>query len=97
MYLPYPIGCLLVRSADERRRTFSLTPTYVEHGEGERGLTGVDVPWIADYGFELSRGFQALKAWMTIKEHGAAKFGRLIQQNLTRHIIWPDWWRLLRT
>ena len=82
MYLPYPIGCLLVRSADERRRTFSLTPTYVEHGEGERGLTGVDVPWIADYGFELSRGFQALKAWMTIKEHGAAKFGRLIQQNI---------------
>lgn len=82
MYLPYPIGCVLVRDAEEHRRTFSLTPMYLAHGEGERGLTGIDVPWFSDYGFELSRGFYALKAWMTIKEHGTAKFGRLIQQNI---------------
>jgi glutamate/tyrosine decarboxylase-like PLP-dependent enzyme len=82
MYLSYPIGCVLIRDADEHRRTFSLTPTYLAHGEGERGLTGIDVPWISDYGFELSRGFQALKAWMTIKEQGTEKYGRLIQQNI---------------
>ena len=82
MYLAYPIGCVLIRNADDHRRAFSLTPTYLAHGEGERGLTGVDVPWLSDLGFELSRGFQALKAWMTIKEHGSAKFGRLIQQNI---------------
>jgi aromatic-L-amino-acid decarboxylase len=40
------------------------------------------VPWLSDCGFELSRGFHALKAWMTIKEHGTAKYGRLIQQNI---------------
>jgi glutamate/tyrosine decarboxylase-like PLP-dependent enzyme len=40
------------------------------------------VPWLSDYGFELSRGFQALKAWMTIKEQGTEKYGRLIQQNI---------------
>jgi aromatic-L-amino-acid/L-tryptophan decarboxylase len=82
MYLPYPIGCVLIRNADEHRRAFSLTPTYLAHGEGERGLTGIDVPWLSDYGFELSRGFHALKAWMTIKEQGTEKFGRLIQQNI---------------
>jgi aromatic-L-amino-acid decarboxylase len=82
MYLSYPIGCVLIKSADEHRRAFSLTPTYLAHGEGERGLTGVDVPWLSDYGFELSRGFQALKAWMTLKEQGIEKFGRLIQQNI---------------
>jgi aromatic-L-amino-acid/L-tryptophan decarboxylase len=82
MYLPYPIGCILIRNADEHRRAFSLTPTYLAHGEGERGLTGIDVPWLSDYGFELSRGFHALKAWMTIKEQGTEKFGRLIQQNI---------------
>jgi aromatic-L-amino-acid decarboxylase len=82
MYLSYPIGCILIRSADEHRRAFSLTPTYLAHGEGGRGLTGIDVPWLSDYGFELSRGFQALKAWMTIKEQGTDKFGRLIQQNI---------------
>lgn len=82
MYLSYPIGCVLIRSADEHRRAFSLAPTYLAHGEGERGLTGIDVTWLSDYGFELSRGFQALKAWMTIKEQGTAKYGRLIQQNI---------------
>jgi glutamate/tyrosine decarboxylase-like PLP-dependent enzyme len=82
MYLQYPIGCILIRDADHHRQAFSLTPTYLAHGEGNRGLTGVDVPWLSDYGFELSRGFHALKAWMTIKEHGTARFGRLIRQNI---------------
>jgi len=84
MSLTYPIGCVLIRNSDDHRRAFSLTPTYLTHGEGERGLTGVDVPWLTDYGFELSRGFQALKAWMTIKEHGSVKYGRLIQQNINQ-------------
>jgi len=82
MYLSYPIGCVLVRDAELHRHAFSLTPAYLAHGDGDRGLTGVDVPWLADLGFELSRGFHALKAWMTIKEHGTAKLGRLILQNL---------------
>lgn len=83
MYLPYPIGCVLVSSADDHRRAFSLTPTYLAHGEGQRGLTGVDgPPWLSDYGFELSRGFHALKAWMTIKEQGITKYAKLIQQNI---------------
>jgi aromatic-L-amino-acid decarboxylase len=82
MYLPYDIGGLLVRSEEDHRQAFSLTSTYTEHGEGMRGLTGVDVPWMSDYGFQLSRSFPALKAWMTIKEHGVRKYGRLIQQNI---------------
>lgn len=84
MFLPYPIGCILIKNADDHCRTFSLSPTYLAHGEGERGLTGVDVPWLSDYGFELSRGFHALKAWMTIKEQGILKYGRLIQQNINQ-------------
>ena len=82
MYLPYAIGCVLIRREEDMRRSFSLTPTYLAHGEGDRGLTGTDVPWIVDYGFDLSRGFAALKAWMTIKEQGTLKYGRLIQQNI---------------
>lgn len=82
MYLPYAIGCVLVRHEEELRRAFSMMPTYLAHGEGERGLTAVDVPWLVDYGFDLSRAFPALKAWMTIKEQGILKYGRLIQQNI---------------
>ncbi|HWQ63518.1 MAG TPA: pyridoxal-dependent decarboxylase [Methanospirillum sp.] len=40
------------------------------------------MPWLSDYGFEISRGFHALKVWMTLKENGTAKYGRLIQQNI---------------
>ncbi len=39
-------------------------------------------------GLQLSRGFKALKPWMTIREHGLDKFGRLVAQNMqqTRYL-----------
>ncbi len=82
MNLTYPVGCVLVRDAQAQLDTFSLTPSYLAHGEGDRGLTAVDVPWLSDLGFELSRGFHALKVWMALKEHGTEKFARVIQQNI---------------
>ena len=82
MYMPYEIGCVLVGNEEDHRKAFSLTPDYLSHGKGGRGLTGGDLPWFSDYGFQLSRGFRALKAWMSIKEHGSHKYGRLIQQNI---------------
>jgi aromatic-L-amino-acid decarboxylase len=82
MYMPYEIGCVLVRNEKEHRNAFSLTPDYLSHGEGSVGLTGEDLPWFSDYGFQLSRGFRALKAWMSLKEHGIRKYARIIQQNI---------------
>ncbi len=82
MNLTYPVGCVLVRDAQAQLETFSLTPSYLAHGEGDRGLTAVDVPWLSDFGFELSRGFHALKVWMALKEHGTEKFARVVQQNI---------------
>jgi glutamate/tyrosine decarboxylase-like PLP-dependent enzyme len=82
MYMPYAIGCVLVRREEDHRNAFALTPDYLAHGEGERGISGGDLPWTDDYGFQHSRGFLALKAWMSLKEHGARKYGRLIQQNI---------------
>ena len=40
--------------------------------------------WLYDLGPQTSRGFRALKVWMALKEHGAAKFGRLIDQNIAQ-------------
>jgi aromatic-L-amino-acid decarboxylase len=82
MYMPYEIGCVLVREERSHRETFSLTPAYLAHGEGGLGLTGGDLPWFSDYHFQLSRGFRALKAWMSLKEQGLRKYGRLIEQNI---------------
>jgi len=36
----------------------------------------------SEYGVQLTRGFRALKVWMSLKAHGAAKFARLIEQNV---------------
>jgi glutamate/tyrosine decarboxylase-like PLP-dependent enzyme len=82
MYMPYGIGCVLVRDEVEHRKAFAMTPAYLARHPEERGLTGGDLPWLTDYGFELSRSFQALKAWISLKEHGVRKYGRLIQQNI---------------
>lgn len=82
MYMPYEIGCVLVRQSEAHRNVFALTPAYLSHGEGGLGLTGGDLPWFSDYSFQLSRGFRALKAWMSLKEHGVHKYGRLIAQNI---------------
>ena len=82
MYMPYDIGCVLVRHEHKHREAFSLMPDYLAHGEGERGLSGRDLPYVTDYDFQLSRQFRSLKAWMSLKEHGADKYARLIQQNV---------------
>ncbi len=82
MYMQYEIGCVLVREEQHHRKAFSLTPDYLAHHAGERGAAGGDLPWFSDYSYELSRGFRALKAWMSIKEHGSRKYARIIQQNI---------------
>jgi glutamate/tyrosine decarboxylase-like PLP-dependent enzyme len=82
MYMPYDIGCVLVRNARAHRDAFSLSPVYISRDDGGRGLSGGDLPWLTDYDFHLSRGFRALKAWMSLKEHGIRKYGRMIQKNL---------------
>jgi len=82
MYMPYEIGCVLVKDAAEHRNTFSLTPAYLARIQTGRGLTGGDLPWFSDCTFELSKSFRSLKAWMSFKEHGIHKYGRLIEQNI---------------
>ncbi|OGN93560.1 MAG: amino acid decarboxylase [Chloroflexi bacterium RBG_13_50_21] len=80
MHIPFEAGVVLVRSEHDHRWTFSLTPEYLTHGE--RGLAAGF--WFSDYGLQLSRGFRALKVWMSIKEHGITKFGQLIDQNIAQ-------------
>ena len=79
MYMPFEAGCVLVKHEEDHRRSFSLTPDYLEHTT--RGLAA-GTHWFSDYGVQLSRGFRALKIWLSMKAHGIEKFGRLIQQNV---------------
>ena len=78
LYVPYEIGCALIRDAQKHRAAFAFTPAYLL--QEKRGLSaGLDS--INHYGFELSRGFKALKIWMSLKEHGLEKYSQMIAQN----------------
>jgi glutamate/tyrosine decarboxylase-like PLP-dependent enzyme len=79
MHMPFEAGCAIVRSEKAHRSTFSLTPEYLAHET--RGVAAGNL-WFSDYGVQLSRQFRALKVWMSIKEHGLDRFGRMIARNV---------------
>lgn len=78
LYVPYEVGCTLIRDAKKHREAFAITPNYLL--QESRGLSG-GLDSINNYGFELSRGFKALKIWMSLKEHGREKYALMIAQN----------------
>lgn len=78
LYVPYEVGCTLIRDAKKHRESFAITPNYLL--QENRGLSG-GLDSINNYGFELSRGFKALKIWMSLKEHGREKYAQMIEQN----------------
>ena len=80
LHTPFEAGCALVRDRNLHFSTFALHGDYLE--EKPRGVAAGE--YLFDYGFELSRGFKALKIWMSLKEQGVAKFGRLIDQNIAQ-------------
>jgi len=65
--VPVECGCALVRDGRLLRETFSLVPPYLQTEEG-KGFGGL--PWYAEYGFQQTRGFRALKVWMTLLHLG---------------------------
>ena len=79
MHMPFEAGCVLVRHAAAHRDTFALMPAYL--AKNARGVASGNL-WFSEYGLQLSRRFRALKVWLSLKEHGAAKFGRMIEKNV---------------
>lgn len=79
MYMPYDVGVVLVKNENKHRQAFAQHPDYVLYHD--RGIAaGPEPPF--DFGFDMSRGFKALKVWMSLKEHGIKKYRRLIRQNI---------------
>jgi glutamate/tyrosine decarboxylase-like PLP-dependent enzyme len=78
-YMPYDIGCVLVRDAEIHNAAFATGASYLtamERGPVAGGLR------FADRGVELSRGFRALKAWMSLKALGVDAIIAVIEQNV---------------
>lgn len=79
LYMPYEVGCVLVRNADAHREAFDQAPNYLL--QMERGVSASDHSF-GDYGLELSRGFKALKVWMSLKTYGVFSCLAMIRQNI---------------
>ena len=81
MYMPFEVGCTLIKNAEAHRNAFAATANYLLNHE--RGLAAGPDP-MGNYGLELSRGFKALKVWMSLKEHGLEKYVTIIRQNIAQ-------------
>ena len=78
LYIPYECGCVLMKDPEKLRRAFSLTAPYLR-GTLPTEYTGLDY---LEYGPQMSRGFRALKVWMTLKHYGAEGYRTLLGQNV---------------
>jgi len=75
--VPVEAGLVLVRDAGAMRDTFSLVPPYLRADQRVGGL-----PWLSEYGFQQTRGFRALKVWMSLRHHGLSGYRRAIERNI---------------
>ena len=73
--VPYDAGCVLVRDGEKHAAAFSTHVNYLKRET--RGLAAGH-PWPTDFGPDLSRGFRALKVWMTLQVYGADKLGQVV-------------------
>lgn len=75
--VPYDCGCILVRDPARQTDAFAQNLDYLRRDE--RGLAGGH-PWPCDLGPDLSRGFRALKVWMTLRAYGTERLGAVVEQ-----------------
>ena len=68
-----------MRDAAAQRAAFALSPSHLRpigRGPAARPME------FADIGLDLSRGFRALRVWMSLRHYGSDAFGRPIGQNI---------------
>jgi glutamate/tyrosine decarboxylase-like PLP-dependent enzyme len=55
-------------------------PPYLRTDGDAHGVGGP--PWFSEFGFQQSRGFRALKVWMTLKYYGTSGYARALDHDL---------------
>lgn len=77
LFQPIETGCLLLRDREDLRRTFHVLPEYLRDVKGRDEETN-----FRDYGIQLTRGFRALKLWMSLQVFGASGFRRAVARGI---------------
>lgn len=73
LFQPYEIGCVLIRNHEHLKDTFKVSAEYLKILEHR----GEQINF-CDYGVQLTRGFRALKFWLSFKAFGLREFQRAV-------------------
>ena len=77
----YDAGCVLVRDPEAHMRSFVIPASYLAPLPGGVAVGGY---LFSDLGIDLSRGFRALKVWMSIKTYGFDRYAQMIEKNVAQ-------------
>ena len=78
---PYDVGCVLVANGEALEDTFRFGTSYTAPIPGS--LTDSPVVF-GNRGPELSRALRGLPMWLSLKTHGARRFGEMVDKNIAQ-------------
>lgn len=78
LYIPPAAGAVVVRDARRLSEAYEVHPSYV-HEDKELTGRGTD---LMEYGPQFSRGFSALKVWVSLLAHGWSAYCRRIEHDV---------------
>jgi glutamate/tyrosine decarboxylase-like PLP-dependent enzyme len=77
LFQPFEIGCVLVRDKGLMADVFHSRPEYLR--DVHRAEEEVH---FSDYGIQLTRGFRALKLWMSLQVFGLGEFRAAVERGI---------------
>ncbi|SFZ90902.1 Glutamate or tyrosine decarboxylase [Flaviramulus basaltis] len=78
LYSPLEAGCTLVKNPQHLIDTYSSHPEYYNFSHNEEEIAQN----FYEYGFQNSRGFRALKVWLTLQQIGRSGYEKLISEDI---------------
>lgn len=78
LYNPLEAGCTLVKNPQHLTDAFSSNPAYYKFDK----FNGEEAQNFYSYGLQNSRGFRALKVWLTLQQVGRQGYIKLIQEDI---------------
>ncbi len=91
--LPFECACVLIRDAELHRKAFATNASYLAtasrgvsagvRDSGDANSSG-EASYFSNRGLDLTRGFKALKVWMTLKAEGIHRIASLVEQNVAQ-------------
>ncbi|MDP4263512.1 MAG: pyridoxal-dependent decarboxylase [Bacteroidota bacterium] len=78
LYSPLEAGCTLVKNPKHLTDTYSSHPAYYNFSSNEESL----VQNYYEYGLQNSRGFRALKVWVTLQQVGRRGYIKMISEDI---------------